>query len=266
MTCEPIISVVIPTYNRCDDLIYALNSARQQTFEDIEIIVVDDGSTDETENLMSEMCLEDHRITCWRLPCNSGSPAEPRNRGVDLAKGEYIAFLDSDDIWKNDKLEAQLRFMKRKRSLISYHDLFVEQDGYFVRYWSKMTNCSDGMLFKNLLKKNFIATSSVMIKRDTYNVFDKMDPKYDVAHDWDLWLKIAEYIPINYLPSCYGTLRLHSGSAITEAHKLRSECRDIVRKWKQSFDSFTYYKIMAYYYAVEVYDLLPKRLKRFIRS
>ena len=102
------ISVIIPTYNRAGTLLAAAQSVLQQTYRDIELIIVDDGSTDDTSKVVS--ALQDGRVRYIPLGKNCGACAA-RNRGIDEAKGEYIAFQDSDDLWHSDKLEREFAFL-----------------------------------------------------------------------------------------------------------------------------------------------------------
>ena len=103
------ISIIIPTYNRVDLLPYAINSVKNQSFLDWELIVVDDCSTDNTKQVVSSYMYNDSRIRYAQTDKNSGNPVKPRNLGVQKAKGKYIAFLDSDDSWnwEKNKLEFQ---------------------------------------------------------------------------------------------------------------------------------------------------------------
>jgi len=263
---NPKVSVIIPTYNRYYSLSKAIKCAQSQTLKDIEIIVVDDCSTDRTKSVVKVYSQSDKRIKYFRLDSNSGSPVAPRNLGASMAKSDYLAFLDSDDLWEIDKLSIQYKMMLADKTFISYHDLKVNKDNHFYKLWSQMSTCHEGLVFKHLLKKNFIPTSSVMIRRETYKAFGGMNPNYRISHDWDLWLRIAfQDIRIRRLKGSYGTLSLHSGSVITETHKRREECRKIIRTWKKNCDLLYYYKLLSYYYLIEVYDYLPTFIKDFIR-
>ncbi len=88
----------------------------------------------------------------------------------------------------------------------------------------------------------------------------------EISHDWDLWLRIAHENNIHYINSVLGTLNLHEGSVITEIHKRRKECRKIIKKWVQYVDGIYYRKVMLYYYLMEIFDILPKKIRKSIRS
>ncbi|HKK53946.1 MAG TPA: glycosyltransferase family A protein [Patescibacteria group bacterium] len=105
---NPKISVIIPTYNRANFLPRAIKSVLNQTFKDFELIIVDDGSTDNTKEVINNYLKNDDRIK-YIYQQNSGGPPKPKNTGIKIAKGEYIAFLDSDDEWFKDKLKKTNR-------------------------------------------------------------------------------------------------------------------------------------------------------------
>ena len=107
------VSVVIPTYNRAELINRAIESVLQQTYSDVEIIVVDDASEDETESAVKK--IKSDKLRYIRLKQNGGA-CKTRNMGIRAAKGNYVAFLDSDDMWKTDKLEKQMAFLREKKA------------------------------------------------------------------------------------------------------------------------------------------------------
>jgi glycosyltransferase involved in cell wall biosynthesis len=260
------ISVIIPTYNRAAVLHRAIYSVFGQTYEDWEIIIVDDCSTDKTQEIV-HFWLKNHpdQIQYLRLNANSGSPVLPRNLGVNISTGEYLAFLDSDDYWTNNKLETQLWYMKYHDSHFSYHDLWVGEEK-LSQEWSRMSTCHSDYVFKFLLRKNFIPTSSVMMKKELYQTYKGMDPELIINHDWDLWLRIAYHEQIHYINEKMGHLALHEGSVIGNTHRRRADSRKIVRKWKDQVHPNYYRKIILYYYLMEVFDKLPEELQDIIRT
>ncbi len=126
---EPLISVVIPTYNRADLISISINSAINQSYKNIEIILIDDGSTDNTKEVVQ--AIHDSRIRYIKHPKNLGGNAS-RNAGIEAAKGEYIAFLDSDDTWVENKLELQIASIQKylhKEKVVSYTQIFYSDKG-----------------------------------------------------------------------------------------------------------------------------------------
>jgi teichuronic acid biosynthesis glycosyltransferase TuaG len=270
---KPTVSVIIPTYNRINFLPRAIQSVKNQIYKDWEIVVVDDRSTDNTNIFMGRWYKDDERIRYYNcFPRNTGSPVRPRNFGVAVAKGEYVAFLDSDDFWEPRKLAIQMEYMVSSDVDFSCHNMWVMPQH---RRWSLMSTCYSGWVFKRLLRKNFIATSSVILKRRLYGRYGAMDPTLTISHDWDLWLKVASENELYYDSLPLGCLTLHEGSVITETYKRRSQCREIIRRWRDRVDTFhcnddvdaSYYrKVLAYYYLMEVFDVLPEYIKRKVRD
>jgi hypothetical protein len=122
-TTNPLISVIIPTYNSEEYIAEALNSVLQQTYNNIEVLLVDDASTDNTTEIIRQFAKNDCRIILEKLPINSGT-AIARNKGINSANGSFIAFLDADDMWLPNKLQLQLELMQEKNCAVvfsSYH-------------------------------------------------------------------------------------------------------------------------------------------------
>lgn len=269
MSNQPLVSVVIPTYNSADSLYFAIVSVLKQTYKNFEMIIVDDGSTDNTWSIIKTIktfqdiySSDNINIKYYRLFPNSGSPVFPRNYGVKEAEGKYIAFLDADDEWKPNKLELQLWFMQTTGASLSYHDMEVKNNDRKYN-WSEMSTCHSGYVFETLLRKNFIPTSSVIILKDHYF---GMDQRYKVSHDLELWLEIARFDNIEFLNEILGSLNLHDKSVITANHKRRKETRQIIRFYNNFIPGLYYKKIMIYYYLMEIFDLLPEYFKTSIRK
>jgi len=187
---KPIVSVIIPTYNRKDLLERAIKSVLSQTFQDWELIIVDDGSTDETRDLVENFQRVDPRIKyIWQN--NSGAPAKPRNVGILNSSGEYIAFLDHDDEWLPIKLEKQLIMLESlpEVAFVSCNVIVLspKKNEFIVSPKYK------GEKFvKKILEKNLILTaSSVVIKRWVFEKVGLFDENFKFADDWDMWLRIA---------------------------------------------------------------------------
>jgi len=265
---RPVVSVILPTYNRVDRLAVAMASVKRQTFEDWELIIVDDCSTDNTKQVISSWKYTDDRIRHLETRKNSGSPVIPRNLGCGHAFGKYLAFLDSDDSWRKEKLETQVGYLEATGEAFSYHDLLVRyEDRRSSVFWSKMSTCHSGEVFPFLLKKNFVPTSSVVIRKDVYDKYGPMDMSLDISHDWDLWLKVAFEYQLHFIPDILvGTLDIHSGTVISEAHKRRKESRRVVKRWTPYVDGMWYRKIMLYYYVMEIFDILPYSWQQRIRA
>jgi len=148
MLSKPEISVIIPTYNRAELLKKAISSVLNQTFEDLELIIVDEASTDNTSEVVKDFMEGDNRIKYLRYKTNSGKPSIARNRGIAAAEGEYLAFLDSDDEWLPKKLEMQIKMAKNfDLDVVGCNYFLVDENGETI---GKVT--FPEWIRKNLLK------------------------------------------------------------------------------------------------------------------
>jgi len=185
---NPLISIVMPAYNSEKYIRESLDSVRRQTYKNWELIVVDDGSNDKTGEIVKEAQKGDCRIKLYKNDKNIGV-SMTRNRAVSLSSGGWIAFLDSDDCWKNDKLEKQMSCVKKNSAEFIYTgSSFMDADG--GRYGWKM-KVPASVSYVKLLRHNVISCSSVLIKK---NILIRHKMIRDNIHeDYALWLNILKY-------------------------------------------------------------------------
>ncbi|MBK4732785.1 glycosyltransferase [Oxynema sp. CENA135] len=183
-----LISVIIPAYNAENTIQETLKSVFKQTFTDFEVIVIDDGSQDATVELISN--INDPRFRFFSYS-NSGQGAS-RNRGLSHANGEYIAFLDADDLWTYDKLEAQLAALQAHPEAgvaYSWSDC-IDENSEFLRRGGHLT--VNGNVYTNLLLVNFLENgSNPLIRRSAIDEVGDFDESLPPAEDWDLYLRLA---------------------------------------------------------------------------
>jgi glycosyltransferase involved in cell wall biosynthesis len=275
---KPFVSIIMPTYNRVDYLGQAINSVKSQSYENWELIVVDDCSDDGTWQALESHSYSDSRIRCYKTNGQSGSPVAPRNIAFDYSNaklGDLVAFLDSDDYWYKWKLENQVKAMLDGSLLnaISYHDMMMLYESKFSseesrkEQWSRTASPYSGDCFSRLLRKNFIPTSSVLVRYTILKKYWPMDGSLSINHDWDLWLKIAHEHEVQYVNEVLGCLTIPYGdSVVKNRHMRRTECRTVVRRWKPHVDSVWYRRILLYYYLMEVIDSLPNWAQKTIRK
>ena len=191
------VSVIIPAFNRAHKVLRAVSSVLSQTFTDFEIIVIDDGSVDETVELLSGF---KDRITLIRHPENMGVSAA-RNSGIRASRSPLIAFLDSDDYWMPEKLETQVRyFMEHPDVLICQTEEIWMRNGVRVNPWKKHVKPS-GEIFERSLKLCVVSPSAVMIRRSVFDEIGLFDEEFPVCEDYDLWLRIGCRHPIHLINS-----------------------------------------------------------------
>jgi len=187
MKNQPLVSVIIPTYNKSQYLREAIKSVLNQTYKNIEVIVVDDGSTDNTKEIVESF--NDSRII-YIFQENKG-PAIARNTGIKKAQGEYIAFLDSDDLWLKEKLEKQVDFMEKNSEigLLGTGCYEVTDKGKIIG--KKIFPIKNKILQKDLIKYNSFIQSSVMIRKEVFDKVGLYDKSFRESEDYELWLRIA---------------------------------------------------------------------------
>jgi glycosyltransferase involved in cell wall biosynthesis len=186
MTSLPKVSVIVPTYNRASWLEETLRSVVSQTFKDFELIVVDDGSIDNTSQIMQSFPDAQY----FSMGKNSGV-SKARNLGLDYAKGEFICFLDSDDLWDERKLEVQLHWMKNNiDSQVCYTNEIWIRNGVRVNPMNKHRKYT-GDIFRYCLALCIVSPSSVMLRKELFDKVGNFDESLPACEDYDLWLRIA---------------------------------------------------------------------------
>jgi glycosyltransferase involved in cell wall biosynthesis len=181
------ISVIIPTYNRGNEVCLAVQSVLDQTLPALEVIVVDDGSTDDTPARLSRF----DGLIRYVVQTNRG-PASARNHGAEISQGEWIAFLDSDDVWAPDKLERQSALIEQgdPRLGVVHCDNWRNGPGYRVRgeAWPRRRP----LQLRDMLRGNPICTSAVLIRRQAFVAVGGFEPTTWAVEDWDLWLRLLQ--------------------------------------------------------------------------
>jgi len=191
---KPKVSVIIPTYNRGWILREAIDSVLDQEFKDFELIVVDDGSTDDTHDILDTYGQE---ITVLRQR-NKGVSAA-RNRGVSVAAGQLIAFLDSDDLWLPPKLTRQVDFFSSNpAAVINQSEEIWIRNGARVNPGKRHRKFS-GMIFERSLDLCLVSPSAVMIRKQLFDIVGLFDESLPACEDYDLWLRISCRYPVHLI-------------------------------------------------------------------
>jgi len=231
-----LVSVVIPTYNRAAYIGEAIRSVLAQTYPSVEIIVADDGSTDNTQQVVADF---GDSVTYVPLP-HRGQPAATRNGGLRVARGDFVAFLDSDDLFFPDKLVTQVAaFGAHPEAGLVYSNVY-----FFRKDPSQPTvHALDGLpspsgdAFADLLRGNFLAPQAVLLRRaclETVGVFDE-NPDFFAVEDYDLFLRVAAMFPAIYVPGDVAAVRRHSESISRDAANLRSRFILVLQKMEAMY-------------------------------
>ncbi|WP_020395548.1 glycosyltransferase family 2 protein [Thiolinea disciformis] len=268
-TDKPLISVIIPTYNHAQYLGRALQSVLDQTYSNWEAIVIDNHSTDHTDDVLSSF--NDSRIIVLKIH-NNGVIAMSRNTGINIAKGEWVAFLDSDDWWTKDKIQKCQEYLTNDFDII-YHDLKIIYEKYNV-FPSKKVICRQlkkPTLIDLLENGNALATSSVIIRKKLLHRIKGMNSLKELvgAEDYNTWLRIAQITDnFKYIPTTYGYYYMH-GQNISKknmAAPIKLATKDfrylLNQGQKNKLDSIINYNLGKYYLNYSDYENASKFFKK----
>ncbi|MDT4292314.1 glycosyltransferase [Methylomonas sp. MO1] len=216
-TQSPLASVILPVYNGKKFIRDAVHSILTQSHINLELLIVDDGSTDESTSIIKELSEKDNRIRFFQQK-NSGV-AGARNLALREAKGEYIGFIDQDDIWLTDKLESQITYFKQNPEAVFLHGNIEYIDDQLTPLDKSLypweTNAS-GHCFERLFVWNAIAIQTVCFKRKCMETVGFLREEVPGVDDYDYWLRFSRFFPIDYLDKTFALYRFHGEN---ESHK-----------------------------------------------
>jgi glycosyltransferase involved in cell wall biosynthesis len=203
---SPLVSVITPTYNRASLLPLAVRSVLEQTHANLEMIVVDDGSTDDTPRVL-EALRTDGRVITHRQT-NSGQSVA-RNAGLQLARGNFVCFLDSDNLWFPDKLERQLAYLAEHPEIdVCYGEMQrIDENGTVIGTRPSMKRHS-GIIWPQLLLDNFVTFNTSMVRRSALTAIGGFDERVRVGDDYDLWLRMSVSAQFAYTGEVFGQYRV----------------------------------------------------------
>ncbi len=223
----PKISVIIPAYNSENTIIHTINSVLNQTFTDLELIVINDGSQDSTLDIVKQ--IQDPRIKVFSYS-NAGGNAS-RNRGLKLAVGEFVSFLDADDLWTPNKLESQLKALEKNLSAkvaYSWTD-YIDINGDYVLSGKRIN--INGDVYENLLVSNFLENgSNPLIYRTALISLGGFDESLAAAQDWDMWLRLASKFDFVCVPSVQILYRISANSVSSNLVRQEKACLQLLER------------------------------------
>jgi len=232
----PIVSVVIPTYNRKLMLKRALDSVLNQTLKDIEIIVVDNASVDGTEAFIKN--IQDPRIRYIKHETNRGGPAA-RNTGIKNAKAPFIALLDDDDECFPTKLEKQLEVFKQAsvNTGLVYTSAEIYDESKQKRICVNPTGFR-GQVYTRVLLGTIFGSATILIKRECFDKVGVFDENLSSCQDWDMWLRIARYFEFDYVDEVLARVNMHGEQISTDYAKLIPGRTGMVKKHADEFKKY----------------------------
>lgn len=207
----PKVSVIIPAYNREEFIVEAIDSILNQTYKDFEIIVVDDGSTDNTKQK-----LEPFKSKIRLIKQKNSERAVARNNGIKNSSGAYIALLDSDDVWIKDKLEKQVELLDSKSDVILTYGqcLRINEHGQKIKPAKRQLAGFSGEVFESLLMRNFISSPTPVIRREYFEKTTGFQTKYIPYEDWEFWLRFSLLGKFYFFDKPFAYYRIHKNQSV----------------------------------------------------
>jgi glycosyltransferase involved in cell wall biosynthesis len=227
MSAEPVVSVVIPAYNAATFLATSVESVLRQTFQDFELIVVDDGSTDGTADVLAAY---GDRVQCLRQP--NGGVSRARNTGVARARGSWVAFLDADDAWKPTKLARQVDELRRRPDCGACYTAILVADAQLIPLLEQRSE-RGGVERADLLVKGNLVTgsaSSVACDKGLLTQMGGFDERLSLCADWDMWLRLASTTSFAYVDEPLVFYRRSSSSMSTNPTVLERDTLLLLEK------------------------------------
>lgn len=222
------ISVIIPTYNRAKIIKKSIDSVLNQTYSNIELIIVDDGSSDNTEDVIKS--IKDERLFYYKLEKNSGT-AVARNYGIEKSTCDYIAFQDSDDIFREDKLEKQMKNMKINKSVMDFCKICIHEgeNEILIPTADDDKTIKEKGIVNKLCENNVISTQAILIKKSIVEEY-KFDHDIPNTDDYDLALRVAIDHKVSYTNIPLVDLYRQKDSITYSIEKLRKSCISMLKK------------------------------------
>ncbi len=265
-----LVSVIIPVFNGLPFLKEAIDSVMAQTYKKFELIVINDGSTDGTQALLDKFQKKLGKKMIVIKQKNQGQVIA-KNRGIKKAKGELIAFLDSDDLWKREKLESQVNVFKEYKSLGLCYTEAVLIDGKSTVIGYRSANSSyTGKCFERLIEKNQITASSVMIKRECLKRIGIFDETLRTCENWDMWLRISLFFEIQYISQPLTYYRIHENHMSSNISKMMEGKIKVLKKYSFLLSNKKFKKILLNSYFDFAKDSLwnfnPKGAREILKA
>lgn len=232
---KPLISIIVPAYNAESHIKEAIESVLNQTYENLEIIVVDDGSSDKTSEIIKS--IQDPRVVYF-YQGNQGQSAA-RNTGIKATKGKYVAFLDSDDLFLPEKLEEQIGFLESHPDCeVCYCKIYHFYNKETEKLFYNPIESHSGFIFDKLLERNFINPLSVVLRKEILTKYGGFKNDWRRCDEQYLWLKLAFHqVKFCYLDKVLAYYRIHQKSLSGQAQYLKEtaektlELLDLVKSW-----------------------------------
>ena len=258
---DPLVSIILATRNRAHLIGRALQSVLDQTFQDWELIIIDDASQDKTEGTVKAWQAKDQRIFYFKNEIQSGI-AKSSNKGLNIAKGKYIAIIDDDDYWAtSEKLEKQVEFLEKNTDYVGVGGglIIIDKDRKEISRVFKPE--TDEIIHRKALFANPMANSTTAFRKDAAEKIGFYDESFKVAPDWDFWLKLGLQGKLYNFQDYFTFYLMSEGniSFVRQKENFKSGIR-IVKRYKHNYPGFK--KAVVFTYIQYFYTFLPVFVRR----
>jgi glycosyltransferase involved in cell wall biosynthesis len=223
MHTSPLISIVIPSYNQAKYIAYNLDSILAQTYSNFEVIFIDDGSKDNTAEILKSYTEKDSRIKYFYQ--NNSERAVARSHGISKAAGKYLCLVDSDDTWLPHKLETQLAVMENDPEIVLCYAPVnrIDPENKPLKNAARQQEGYSGLIYKHLLMRNFIPSVTPMIKASVLKNIGEQVTDFIPYEDWDFWLRLSRCGKFHHIKEALGNYRLHPQQSVKNVKAPRIE-------------------------------------------
>jgi glycosyltransferase involved in cell wall biosynthesis len=223
MLASPLISIVIPSYNQAKYIAYNLDSILAQTYSNFEVIFIDDGSKDNTVEILKSYTEKDFRIKYFYQ--NNSERAVARSHGISKASGKYICLVDSDDTWLPHKLETQLAVMENDPEIILCYAPVnrIDPENKPLKNAPRQQEGYSGLIYEHLLMRNFIPSVTPMIRASVLKNIGEQVTDFIPYEDWDFWLRLSRCGKFHHIKEALGNYRLHPQQSVKNVKASRIE-------------------------------------------
>lgn len=262
----PLVSIIMPTYNYARFIGESINSVLAQTYRDWELIVIDNYSTDNTEEVVRGVACDQIKYIKFK---NNGVIAASRNVGLKEARGEYVAFLDSDDLWLADKLEKQVNYLNTNKNIFMVYSKAAAMENGVLTYTKgrapgrRIGLTHEGIFMDLFLSFNYISCLTVMFRNGRGLQFSE-EKALITVEDFDLWLAIASEHEIGYIDEPLAFYRVHGNSMGSRLRKYIKANLNLIKKYKGHVSVPV--RLRKYIlFSAYVLSIMPEAIGRMVR-
>jgi len=231
---QGLVSVIVPVFNRQDYVAETIESIVKQTYSNIEIIIINDGSTDDSEKIIRSFDAK-YPDTINLINQQNQGQVKARNNGLKVARGEFIAFLDSDDVWLLDKVEKQICLFKNKIGLVYSGVQYIDALGKEIGD-EQCDQDIRGSVYEKLIVKNRMTGGTVIVKSEALEKVGLFDETLEAAENWDLWIRVTQFYEVDFVDEALLKYRKHDGNMSSNNTLMLDATHSILEKYCLNVD------------------------------